>query len=410
MIRTACAAAALVLAVPAAAQEGPNLVDRPGFSADFFGYLRAGVGWQGDLEDGQRCFQLPGASAKYRLGNECEIYFEPGLTLEFGDPTRGPTVSVNLRASLTETPLNEFDTELSFAEEAWIGIHRLGGTGGADDKGLSFWAGHRFYKRQDTHINDFYWWDATGLGLGVEGIDLGFADASVAYFVDSAGNMTDALEGTPYGRLDMRLEGLALADGTTLNLGLDLRAPDGGGDVEPDNDGGAMLTAQLERDFEQAGTLTSALQVGVGAGRLLSFDSDPKAANGQVSVRALGSYLWNASDDFSMQAGAVAEWREDDRDWYSIGARPVFRLHGDFYLAVEGGIDRVVPEGGEARHLAKLTTALEWKPEPEFFSRPAVRLYVTGAAWDQGAEDAGIAPFADGQRGVNVGLQVEHFW
>jgi len=45
--------------------------DTPGFS----GYGRAGVG--GASEDGtQACFQLPGAPAKYRLGNECEFYGE----------------------------------------------------------------------------------------------------------------------------------------------------------------------------------------------------------------------------------------------------------------------------------------------------------------------------------------------
>ena len=400
----------VALAAPSAAQDRPNLVDRPGFRADAFGYLRAGVGLRGGLEKGQRCFQLPGAPAKYRLGNECEVYVEPGLTLEFGDPAQGATASLNLRASFIASPLNAFDEELSFGEEAWIGLHRLGGTGGAQDMGLSVWAGHRFYKRQDIHINDFYWWDATGLGAGVEGIDLGFADAAVAYFADSAGNITDALEATPYGRLDMRLEGISLGDRTTLDLGLDLRVPDGGGDVDPDNGGGAMLTAHLEHDVRDAGTLTAALQAGVGAGRLLSFSSDPEADDGQTTIRALGSYLWNASDQLSMQAGAIAEWREDDRDWYSIGARPVIRLRGDVYLALEGGIDHVVPETGDARSLAKATAALEWKPEPAFFSRPAIRLYVTGASWDRQAEEAGIAPAFDGQSGVNVGLQIEHFW
>lgn len=158
MKRLGCADAARAIAAPAAAQdEGPSLADTPVFRADFFGYIRAGVGWQGDLEDGQSCFQLPGAPAKYRLGNGCEISFEPGLTLEFGDPAQGATVSVNLRASCIDSPLNEFDDELSFGEKAWLGLHRLGGTGGEDDQGLTVWAGHRFYRRQDIHMIDFYW-------------------------------------------------------------------------------------------------------------------------------------------------------------------------------------------------------------------------------------------------------------
>ena len=78
MNRLGCAAgAALALAAPAAAQdERPKLVDTPSFRADVFGYLRAGVGWLGDPEDGRRRFQLPGATAKDRPGNECEIRIE----------------------------------------------------------------------------------------------------------------------------------------------------------------------------------------------------------------------------------------------------------------------------------------------------------------------------------------------
>ena len=397
------------LAAPASAQEGAGTADTAAVRVNSFGYIRAGLGWQGGLEEPQTCLQLPGAPAKYRLGNECEIYVEPGLRLDFGRPEQGPTVSVNLRASFIAFPLNDFDTELSFVEEAWVGVHGLGGAGGKGE-GLTVWAGHRFYKRQDIHINDFYWWDATGLGGGVEGVDLGFASASIAYFADSAGNLSDALDGTPYGRLDMRLEEIALADAATLTLGLDLRVPDGGGGPDPANDGGGMATAQLGYEWAQRGTLTGALQVGWGAGRLLSYESDPQAKDGQMTARLLGSHLWNASGRFSIQSAAIAEWREDDRDWLSLGARPVFGLGGDTYLAVEGGIDRVVPETGDPRHLGKLTAALEWKPGPDFFSRPALRLYVTRGWWDEAAEAAGIAPGRDGLSGTNVGLQVEHFW
>ncbi len=38
------------------------------------GYFRAGTGTSRNGE--QECFQAPGASAKYRLGNECETWIE----------------------------------------------------------------------------------------------------------------------------------------------------------------------------------------------------------------------------------------------------------------------------------------------------------------------------------------------
>ena len=37
----------------------------------------------------------------------------------------------------------------------------------------TFWAGARFYDRQDVHINDFYYRDPSGFGGGVEDVALG---------------------------------------------------------------------------------------------------------------------------------------------------------------------------------------------------------------------------------------------
>ena len=47
-------------------------------------------------------------------------------------------------------------------------------------RALHLWAGKRFYQRHDIHMNDFYYWDISGPGAGVENIDLGFGKLSVA--------------------------------------------------------------------------------------------------------------------------------------------------------------------------------------------------------------------------------------
>jgi len=53
-------------------------IAHPAAALDFSGYVRAGSG--GNTKKGaQQCFQLSGAAAKYRLGNECEQLSE--LTL-----------------------------------------------------------------------------------------------------------------------------------------------------------------------------------------------------------------------------------------------------------------------------------------------------------------------------------------
>ena len=394
----------LLFPISVAAQDRPEILDTPTLRIDSFGYLRAGIGFQSDGDD-QRCFQLPGAGAKYRLGNECEIYAEPGLSAEFGRED-GPRVSLNFRGSLVAAPVNGFEDIDTFGEEAWIGIKGVFGDGAFSDAQL--WFGHRFYKREDVHINDFYYWDATGYGFGLEGVELGFGDLSVAVFTDSAGNIRDAVQGTPYTRYDVRLSDIAVGQ-SNLTLGVDYRDPKP--DEDTRNDGGGMITAQLEHEFETRGTLTVALQAGWAAGHTLSFASNPEAADDRTSARLVGKWLWNANDDFSIYGTGIAQTDSEDGEWYSVGARPMWRLKDDFWLAVEGGIDHVVPGDGDSRTLGKATAALVWKPDGTgFFSRPEVRLYATTARWNDAADINGLAANFDDQRGTTFGLQIEHFW
>ena len=56
-----------------------------------------------------------------------------------------------------------------------------------------FWAGQRYYRRHDIHINDFYYLDMSGYGGGVEDVPLGgFGNSRVAWLGGSVDNyMTD---------------------------------------------------------------------------------------------------------------------------------------------------------------------------------------------------------------------------
>jgi len=39
--------------------------------------------------------------------------------------------------------------------------------------GANIWAGKRFYQRHDVHMIDFYYWDISGPGAGLENVDVG---------------------------------------------------------------------------------------------------------------------------------------------------------------------------------------------------------------------------------------------
>ena len=38
----------------------------------------------------------------------------------------------------------------------------------------TFWIGNRYYKRHDVHMADFFYWDPSGEGAGIEDVDIGF--------------------------------------------------------------------------------------------------------------------------------------------------------------------------------------------------------------------------------------------
>lgn len=378
-----------------------------GVTLETFGYGRAGLGLTMDGSD-QTCFQAPGAGAKYRLGNECEIYIEPGLALHFGpEEETGPQLSAVGRLSIYSGPVNDFDDTVLAVEESFF---RLSNTGAGTLSGGSVWAGMRFYRRRDVHINDYYWWDMSGLGVGVEEADLGIGTASLAYFARSGPDLEGALDDAPgYHRLDARLEDIALGGQWSLDLGADLRVgleADG-----PESEIGTMLTMAYTRADTFGGEATLALQAGLGPATTLANVSDPAAEADALAGRALATTTFDIGGGIVGQAVALAEWQSDGREWVSIGARPVFPLFEPIYLAVEGGIDHVWDAGGEARTLGKATVALEYKPTGgAFFDRPVARVFATTAAWNEGAEAAGIAPDLDNRTGVTVGVQVEHWW
>ncbi len=41
-----------------------------------------------------------------------------------------------------------------------------------EDKDIGIWAGERYYQRHDVHIVDNYYWDVSGIGAGVEHINM----------------------------------------------------------------------------------------------------------------------------------------------------------------------------------------------------------------------------------------------
>jgi maltoporin len=159
---------------------------------DIGGYFRAGYG-RDDRGGPQVAFQAPGALAKYRLGNEAENYGElifgknfyvPGMfaldpKLRPDETPDGPVARVQLRMSMYN-PYSDFGSSSStdFAlPEAWASIGNV--VAGQPD--MKFWAGERFYRRHDIHIDDFFFYNMSGGGGGVEDFKLPFGKVALAW-------------------------------------------------------------------------------------------------------------------------------------------------------------------------------------------------------------------------------------
>jgi maltoporin len=221
------------------------------------GYLRALSGLN---SEGSRaaCFQLAGSQAKYRLGNECEVYGELFVGKQLASFADGSDaqcerhVQPEPRNGLQHGGDHGTDTRVAQAYAAAEKLSLL--NGGA------VWAGRRYYKREDIHINDFFYWNPQGLGGGVEDIAIGGVKVSLAYFRED--NQDQPIKADRY---DFQVRGLKTNPNGELEFGLSV-IPESG-HVATGGDSGWSLTVQhRQSNLLGDGWNKFAVQYGVGPG------------------------------------------------------------------------------------------------------------------------------------------------
>ncbi|HYG07349.1 MAG TPA: carbohydrate porin [Stenotrophomonas sp.] len=382
----------------------------PASALETKGYMRAGTG--AARGGGQACFGLDGAMTKYRLGNECEVYGEVALSHAFATQADGSSVEAIWRGAV----YNRNDRKLRFGgtyggysnAEAWVRWRDLPWLNGG-----SLWGGRRYYRRNDVHIADFFYWNPTGLGAGVE--DIGLRNgAKLSYALFRRGVAADKRYIT---RHDLQLTKLQTNPGGMVDLGLSvIPRPAQAGAY-----GGWSMIAQHEQARVLGGLHRLILQYGTGPGIGLSMAGDLYAA-GARRLRLIDRLDWQPTERFGGQAMLAwqRDWRRDapTQDWWSMGARPTYAFSQHFKLALDLGLDRVQPRGGQARWLRKVTLAGIVARGPAFWRRPELRVFYTYADWNQAAQwaaAAGSALAADGvfggaTSGSSVGVQVETWW
>ena len=414
---------------------------------DITGYFRSGYG-RSDKGGPQRAFGIPGIP-KYRLGNEAETYgeiafrknfFLPGMFSLDDSAVRqrqsGPSASTTIRLAFFN-PYEEFgsgaDTDFS-VPEVWAS---LGGIFPSIPE-AKVWAGSRFYRRHDIHVNDFYFWDMSG--GGIEDVPLGSGKFALAWIGDGAESAVYSQTGFPdpeneagYSKtnIDARYYDWCLLGGSG-EFGITVSHAESGLDVNGNSTDDAWgVAASLVRTnsgFADPESLhKTSLQIGTGPAKTFTagFDTftnddgtfirpDPEES---WRFRATDQYVIKPLERLSIGTAAVYQYTDfgDDlpeQHWASFGLRPIWHFCPNLSLAFEGGADWVSQtQEGDGGWLGKFTLAPQWSLGDQFFSRPVVRAFVTYSIWESSLQgEVGGIDYSDSTDGFSWGVQMESWW
>lgn len=384
--------------LPLAVAVAAGVMSAQALAVDFHGYARSGIGWTGSGGE-QQCFQATGAQSKYRLGNECETYAELKLGQEvWKEGDKSFYFDTNVAYSVSQQ--NDWEsTSPAFREANVQGKNLIDWLPGS-----TIWAGKRFYQRHDVHMIDFYYWDISGPGAGLENIDVGFGKLSLAATrsSESGGSATfadrDALGNRVYDNIvpndvfDVRLAQMEINPGGTLELGVDY-----GHTNVPDN-------YYLQPDASKDGWMfttehTQSILKGYNK-FVLQYATDAMTSNGKGvpqggSINNDGS-MWRVldhgavslADDWDMMYVAMYQDINLDNNngtkWWTVGVRPMYKWTPIMSTLLEVGYDNVKSQKtGDSNNQYKITLAQQWQAGDSIWSRPAIRLFATYAKWDE---------------------------
>jgi maltoporin len=444
----------------------------PASALEFHGYLRTGIG--GNFRGGgQACFYMPGTDYKWRLGNECETYAELELRetlykdrsgVEF--TYTGLLAYMNWQRNNTESlvgfyafqnsgsPIPWNGTEFK-ARQNWVGVNNLPFLGGA-----SAWIGQRYYMRSDVHPLDWYIFDPSGPGAGVENINV--ADTfklAVAAFVNKGaepGYYPGPNDPTPrpvaasqVWRIDVRGYEIPFFVGNltfAANVGILTTTA---GTRTP---GSQTVSSWFTLLHNWPGLLggNNQLWLQYGHGTMSPINAYPSESSGSNAWQFRITDMW-VFEPIPQFAGAlVFSWQDrnhlygsaapggyqgDSSTTWTLGVRPVwnvmnyFKLQGDF--AWQSLTPKTNPGGRwgntNTMNLFKATIAPTLAPLPgpggSFWVRPELRVFVTYASWNEamqanGGMDQGscattgtsTSVFGCSTNGFTFGAQVEAWW
>ena len=414
------------------------------------GYLRGGFG-ASNQKGRMTCFALAnpaGLVSKYRLGNECEVWSETHFTMVTYAGDDGvvatthfmPTIYIPT-TQIGYSPAGAVNSPLQFTTStgAVLYIPNLY----VDIKGIPWlfggtaWAGTRYYKRESVYISDFFYWNPSGVGAGIEDVNIG-KDLRLSYgafAVDGEpqlpadGTAPQLPAQTDFGiRNDLQLRGIRPYESGEFQLGFQYIANYSN---NPATSGGWGVTIQFVQRL-LGGDNKLAFQYGKGGGTGFgtlarfyypdfSLRHDPDEARLRVveilTIQPLDwlggqvAGVYQHDNNFLGNQGLTA-------DWYSAGGRAAVAFAKHAKVLGEAGYDQVTQNnGGALQYLAKFTGAVALTSDRGFLSRPELRLFYTWAVWNEAAQiktiDSGrlyTDTYPNLRSGATFGVQAETWY
>ena len=374
-------------------------------AVDFHGYARSGIGWTSGGGE-QSAFAVNGGGSKYRLGNESDTYAELKLGQElFKEGNQSIYFDTNLAYSgelhkndWTETSpaLRELNVQFKNFAEGVL-------------PGATLWAGKRFYQRHDVHMNDFYYWDISGPGAGIENIDLGFGKLSLAvtrdteaggaftYYYDHAKKAwvsdRSAQQDVYNDIFDIRLADVKVSENGKLEFGFDYGNAHKKDNAHYTNDqatkNGYMFTVEHTQGNFFGGFNKFTVQYAKDS--MTSWNNGHAqgslASNKGDMLRLINQGVVQASDKVEVMYALIYEKTDLDnkqgKTWYSAGVRPMYKWTNTMSTIAEIGYDRIKDQAsGKKNDLMKYTLAQQWQAGSSIWARPAIRVFGTYAHWN----------------------------
>ncbi|MFL5305304.1 MAG: carbohydrate porin [Polyangia bacterium] len=410
------------------------------------GYFRGGFG-ASSQKGRMTCFQLaiPGnLFSKYRLGNECEVWSETHFTFVTYAGDDGTVSTVHFMPTIfiptwftgyTPTGVINSPARLTTSTGATIAFPNLY----VDLKGVpelgggTAWIGTRYYKREFIYISDFFYWNPSGVGAGVEDINLGQdLRLSVAVFAVDGEPQAPQNETAPpipaqfdFGfRPDIQLRGITLWPGGEIQLGFQAIINYSN---DPSTHSGWGATIQIVQKL-LGGDNKLAFQYGKGGGtgfgtlaRFYYPDFSVRHDLTESRVRAVDVFTIQPTKWYGQQIGLVYQHDSSNgstQNWYSAGSRISVAPFKHLKFLGEAGYDRVTKSvGSKPQFLAKVTGAIALSADRGLLSRPEFRIFYTWATWNAEAAVPGIDSarlytdtYPQYLSGSIFGVQAETWW